>query len=191
MQTSQTKIFLDEPLCNALLKGLKTTIRSSVNLDDINVYPDGFLLKKIDINQGALFNIEMKEICDILGVNELKIDFPYKMGEKIEIIEKETNQHRSNLILNSVYIQRFREITNSDAIKDGYSVYENEIENLEDKYPGCDAELTLLEKDWGKLYENPVGINIWTWVFGFKFENKGYSSINLSEEQINQLLSIA
>ncbi len=192
MQTLQTKILLDKTLCNALLQGLKTTIRSVENLDFINTYPNGFLLKKIDINQGASFKIVMKEIRDMLSMSELRIDFPFKMGEKIEIIEKETNQYSTSVILNSVYIQRFREITCRDAINDGYSHYQNEIIVLHDKYPDCDAELILLQKDWEKSYTNPVGSNIWTWVFGFKNMDirASASSAGLTESAIEALLRV-
>ncbi len=192
MESSQTKIFLERTLCDAILKDKKTTIRSAVNLDFINTYPNGFLLKKIDINQGASFKIEMKDIRDMLSMSELRIDFPFKMGEKIEIIEKETNQYSTSVILNSVYIQRFREITCLDAINDGYSNYQNEIIELEDKYPGCDAELILLQKDWEKLYKNPVGSNIWTWVFGFKNTSirASASTADLTESAIEALLSV-
>ena len=192
MQSHKTKIYLTKDLCDAIMIEKKTTIRSSENLDYINTYPDGFSLKKIDIHLGAIFNIEMSEISDILEQNELAITFPYRFGEKIEIIEKETNQHRFEIILNSVEIQRFREIDNQDAIKDGYSIYTNEIEKLEDKYPGCDAELILLENDWEKQIENPRRKNIWTWLFYFKYTKirSSASSSDLSEEAINSLLSI-
>jgi hypothetical protein len=192
MPTQQTKIFLNKRLCDAILLEKKTTIRSAENLDLINTYPDGFTLNKIDTNLGALFHIEMREICEILEQNELTINFPFKVGEKIEVIDKETNQHRFNLTLNSVYMQKFREITNSDAIKDGYSIFEKEISKLEDKYPGCDAELILLEEDWEKQIENPKGKNIWTWVFGFKFTKiiaSAYSG-DLTETAIKNLLSV-
>jgi hypothetical protein len=192
MQSQKTKIYLSKDLCNAIMIEKKTTIRSSENLDYINTYPDGFSLKNIDIHLGAIFNIEMREISDILEQNELAITFPYRFGEKIEIIEKETNQHRFEIILNSVVIQRFREINNQDAIKDGYSIYTNEIEKLEDKYPGCDAELILLENDWEKQIENPRRKNIWTWLFYFKYTKirSSASSSDLTEEAINSLLSI-
>lgn len=192
MQTSLTKILLDKTQCNALLKGIKTTIRSAVNLDLINTYPNGYLLKKIDINQGASFKIEMKEIRDMLSMSELRIDFPFKMGEKIEIIEKETNQYCTSVILNSVYFQRFREITCRDAINDGYSYYQNEILELIDKYPDCDAELILLQRDWEKLFKNPVGSNIWTWVFGFKNLDirASASTAGLTDSAIEALLSV-
>ena len=192
MLTQQTKILLNKRLCDAILLEKKTTIRSAENLDLINTYPDGFTLNKIDTNLGAFFHIEMREICEILEQNELTINFPFKVGEKIEVIDKETNQHRFNLTLNSVYMQKFREITNSDAIKDGYSIFEKEISKLEDKYPGCDAELNLLEEDWEKQIENPKGKNIWTWVFGFKFTKitaSAYSG-DLTENAIKNLLSV-
>ncbi len=192
MQSHKTKIYLTKDLCDAIMIEKKTTIRSSENFDHINEYPDGFSLKKIDIHLGAIFNIDMREISDILQQNELTITFPYRFGEKIEIIEKETNQYRFEIILNSVEIQRFREINNQDAIKDGYSIYKNEIEKLEDKYPGCDAELILLENDWEKQIKNPKGKNIWTWVFYFKYSNirSSASSSDLTEEAINSLLSV-
>jgi hypothetical protein len=192
MQSQKTKIYLSKDLCDAIMIEKKTTIRSSENLDYINTYPDGFSLKKIDIHLGAIFNIQMREISDILEQNELAIIFPYRFGEKIEIIEKETNQHRFEIILNSVEIQRFREINNQDAIKDGYSIYTNEIEKLEDKYPGCDAELILLENDWEKQIESPRRKNIWTWLFYFKYTKirSSASSSDLTEEAINSLLSI-
>jgi hypothetical protein len=192
MQSQKTKIYLSKELCDAIMIEKKSTIRSSENLDYINTYPDGFSLKKIDIHLGAIFNIQMREISDILEQNELAITFPYRFGEKIEIIEKETNQHRFEIILNSVIIQRFREINNQDAIKDGYSIYTNEIEKLEDKYPGCDAELILLENDWEKQIENPRRKNIWTWLFYFKYTKirSSASSSDLTEEAINSLLSI-
>lgn len=195
MESNQTKIFLDKALCDAILNEKKTTIRCIENLEYINTHSEGFSLKKIDIKQGALFNIVMKDICDILELDELKIEFPYKLGEKIRIIEKETNKHRFNLILNSVYIQRFREIDNRDAIDEGFSVYDAKIKDLEVKYPGCDAELILMQEYWEKLYNNPKGKNIWTWVFGFKFDginiNATATSKNLTDEQIERLLNIA
>lgn len=194
MESNQTKIFLDKTLCDAILNEKKTTIRCIENLEYINTYSDGFSLKSIDIKQGALFNIVMKEIYDILDLDELRIEFPYKLGEKIGIIEKETNKHRFNLLLNSVFIQRFREIDNMDAINEGFSVYDAKIKKLEDKYPGCDAELILMQEHWEKLYKNPIGKNIWTWVFGFKFDriniNATASSKNLTDEQIERLLNI-
>ena len=66
------------------------------------------------------------------------------------------------------------------------------ISKLEDKYPGCDAELILLEEDWEKQIENPKGKNIWTWVFGFKFTKitaSAYSG-DLTETDIKNLLSV-
>lgn len=158
----KTEIHFDTLMCKAIKDYTKSEFRTIDNLEIINLMPNEWVLEKIDLNNGAQFKSNNLD-------ETIVIPFPYKMGNKIIVRDKHSAFDPAfEIKLMTVELQRIRDVNQLDAINEGYSVYENRVDDILEKYYDADAELCLFEEDWANKYgDHCKAINQWIWVFGF------------------------
>jgi hypothetical protein len=184
----KTEIYFDSTLCGAIQSGQKTEFRTNDNLEGINFSPDEWKLEGYDREKGAKF------ISPFLR-ESITIENPYKFQSNIKVYdEANSSSVRSNIAITSFGIQRIKEVNQTDAIKEGYGLFKEKLEELFLEDPSLDGELCLFREDWIKKHGvQSFAKNEWLWVFEFKKyeQSDNYSNqiskLKLSDELIKEL----
>lgn len=162
----KTEITFDSILCGAIKNKDKTEFRVIDNLEGINFTPDEWKLNSYDKENGALFS------NNFLGESIL-VQFPYKLGSNIKVI----NSSFPYLIefqikITSFYLQRLKEVNQTDACREGFGAYKDKVEELYLQYPSSDAEYCLFLENWIEEHRMTLAMNGWLWVFEFKIDEE-------------------
>jgi hypothetical protein len=142
----------------ALNDGLKTEFRVNFNLDLINVAPDEWELENTN-KDGASFYCKMLD-------ERVFVPAPYKVRAIVKVVPC-NDALPIQVFIESMGLQRLREVNPDEACKEGFGVYKTEISKILEESPYADAELRLFLDNWKRNNSDGKRMkNQWLWVFG-------------------------
>ena len=155
-------VTFDAVLCNAIKSELKTEFRVIDNLDEINLVPNECEIIRLDNNKGAIFSTSFLD-------ESILIPFPFLFNSDINVYNSSNpSTIDCKIRITSYSIERFRKDYEYDVRDEGFSAYEEEIDELNRLHPTLNAEYFLFDDHYSKVLDIPAYRNVWVWVFSFK-----------------------
>ena len=179
-------IFFDSVFCKAIKERKKTEFRVIDNLLEINLLPDTWKFVSYDKYNGAILSTFYLD-------EPLLVYFPYKLGDIINVYNSENpNKIDSKIKIISCYLQRLKDVNNSDVEKEGFGVYEEQIENMFQRDPSLDAAYILFLEDWMDKHGGTLFRNEWLWAFQFEIQEtfSQLPSQPVSDEFLKKLMEM-
>lgn len=182
----KTEISFDIILRGAIKRGQKTEFRVIENLEGINFKPHEWIFEGYIKEKGPKF------YSAYLG-ESIVVEYPYQPGSIIKVLDSSSSANNySQIKIISYYIQRFKDVNQTDAIREGFNAYKDKIEKIYLIDPLADAELFLFQEDWIEKYgSGTFAANVWLWVFEFEpyCLSKGATTLGLSQASIDSLMN--
>ena len=164
LKVFKNEVLFDDMMCKAIKNGLKTQFIVDDNLDIINFEPDKWELIGFESTEAAILR------NNLLNEN-IKIYFPYKLGETINVFNSSnTLIVDCKVRITSGYTMRLKELSETDAEKEGYGIYVDKIQELLSQDPSIDAKLGLLHDDCRRKFGYDCLVkNKWAFIFEFDY----------------------
>ena len=136
------------------------------NLLEINLMPDAWKFKCYDKDNGVFLSTSSAD-------EPILVYFPYKLGDIINVYNSDNpNIIVSKIKIISCYLQRLKDVNNSDAEKEGFGEYVEQIEEIFQKDPSLEAKYVLFLDDWILKNGGTLFRNEWLWAFEFEIQEK-------------------
>jgi hypothetical protein len=176
----RNEVEFDSTLFDAAYKSIKCEFRTIDNLDHINYDPDNWELLGYDLKEGASFRN-----CQI--GKTFFVRFPYLIGSDL-IVRDESSPNRmlTDKYVTNCTIQRIRDVTQIQAVREGFGEFKEKIKKLYDEFPSIDAELSLFRDHWSSLHgAGTYTRNHWIWIISFssRYYEIASASVSLTDEQ--------
>lgn len=183
-QVIKNEIEFDQLMCKAIKTDKKTQFLVDDNFSIINLEPNEWEFIGYELNFAAKFK------NNFLNKN-IKITLPYKLGEYINIINKTDKTLDCRIRLTSGYVTRLKDLTQSDAEREGYGIYKDKIDKILLQDPSEDAEYLLFQKDCRSKFGNRCLVKN-QWAFVFEFDNcvLDISSKVITQEMLNREIAL-
>lgn len=162
------KAYFEDIFYTSALKGEKTQFRVIENLFLINQNPNNveFIKYSEDKEKAIFYSSEAN--------HNFEITSPYIPGSKMKIINGHYKEKSTLAEVISCRVNRLDEISNSDAVNEGYLNLSNRLEDLYETNPIAEIS-DLLINDLSKRYHTNLFENPWLWAIDFKIINNDYS----------------